>query len=162
MNANELIARMTEIETEIKTHQIALADLQSEGQGLFGEFESWRMGLTFAPAAVSPATASKTDAKRKDDGKTAFKLAIRRTIQKAKDGGSTIDAAVALAGATAMKIAAKKGVELPTWVSGWTLAQIEKAFPKGQGDTPAAAITETKEIESVPSDVVKPIKRRKK
>ncbi|MCZ2153173.1 MAG: hypothetical protein LC114_04610 [Bryobacterales bacterium] len=162
MNANELISRMTEIEGEMHGHEQALANLRSEGQSLFSQFEDWRKGLRFAPAAAVPAPASKTDADRKDDLKTAFKLAIKRAIQKAKDGGSTIEAAVALAGATAMKVAEKKGVEVPTWIGGWTETQIEKAFPQPQGDAPAAEISESKEIESVPTDAVKPVRRRKK
>src|ERR1035438_7411263 len=83
MNANELISRMTDIEAEMKMHEGALADLRSEGQGLFAEFESWRAGLTFAHSAAPKAKAPKGEGR--DDLKTGLKLSVKRAIQKAKD-----------------------------------------------------------------------------
>src|ERR1035438_10208506 len=154
MDANGIITRMLAIETQVKEHENALAALRSEGQGLFGEFESWR--LTFASSVAPKSTASKTDAK--DDLKTGIKLAAKRAIQKAKDGASGKD----VAQAAARRYVEKKGVELPTWVAEWTNKYIEKTYPQSQGETPAAEVTETKEIQPETTEAPKPTKKRKK
>lgn len=159
MNANELITRMTEIETEVGMHKRALADLQSEGQGLFAEFESWRLGLAFATSVVVPGPASKTAAKRQDDGKSIFKLPIKRAI-KAKGAGSFEELA-AVAGSAALKVAHRRGMpEVPAWVSQWADTQIAKLFPSPV-EAPAEKVEETGETAPVPVEAPRSAKRKK-
>ena len=160
MNANELISRMTDIESEMKMHEGALADLRAEGQGLFAEFESWRSGLAFGSLAAPNAKAAKGE----DNVSTGLKLAIKRAIQKAKDSGSSSIEALTLGEATALRFVEKKGVSMPNWVAEWTERFIGKVYPQPQVETPVVAeADETKQAESAGADESpKPTKKRKK
>jgi hypothetical protein len=157
MDANEIITRMLAIETQVKEHENALAALRSEGQGLFGEFESWR--LTFASSVAPKSTASKTDG-RKDDVKTGLKLAVKRAVQKAVDGASAQDVGMA----AAQRFVERHGVQLPSWVAEWINKFIEKTHPQPQSqvEAPAAEVTETKELQPETTEAPKPTKKRRK
>jgi len=157
MNENT-ISRMLAIETEIREKEVALADLRKEGQSLFAEFQDWGLGLTFAPSATPKVKASKTDTPDREL-KTGLKLAAKRAVQKVVDGASAQDVALA----AAQRYVEKKGVVLPSWVAEWINKFIEKTQPQPQVETPAAEVTETKEIEPEPAEAVKtPMKKRKK
>jgi hypothetical protein len=158
MNANEIITRMLAIEVQVKEHENALTALRSEGQGLFGEFESWR--LTFASSVAPKNTTPKTDAK--DDLKTALKLVIRRSVLKARLDGHDKHKAFTIGETAALRFTQKRRVELPVWVADWSKKLIEKTFPQSEVETPAAEFS-TKEILPEPAGAVEaPVKKRKK
>src|ERR1017187_7031173 len=144
MNANDTINRLMAIESEIKDHENSLVELRKEGHGLFAEFESWRLGLTFAPSAAPKGAAPKTDARKDDVG---LKLSVKRAIQKTKDGGSPKDVALTVADATARRFVEKKGLSLPSWVADWTEKFVGKVYPQPQVETPVLEANDTKEVE---------------
>jgi hypothetical protein len=151
--------RLMAIKAEMDEHQKALDGLRTESEVLIGEVGSCLTGLGFGSLAIAKGKASKPKAVRKDGMTAGIKLAIKRAVLKAQ-GDKKL--AATLAEQTARKFAAKKGVEVPTWVSEWAAKLIDKTFPQSQGDAPTATTNETNEVQPSIAEEPKSSKRRKK